>query len=336
MFSPNQLPLVSVIIPTYNYAGYIAEALKSIQNQQYPTDKIEIIVVDDGSTDNTKALIESYELAQNIRYFFQENSGKASATRKGINEAKGEIIFNMDADDFFFDTKIAKVVHVFEQYPEVVHVGHPATIMYNSDNKQYLENIACIDFNTPIDGKQLMFSFLAKNILYGGGSTFACRKKILDSKYLLNEVDMYTDEYLLYATLLKGKSYFIQESLSVWRIHQNNYSVGILSKEMLLFKRRRLLNSAKGLMTAMQPMLTDTTLETLLRIKYFTRLLYYYQEENNTINWLLNLMKMMAFMSNHFFIISGNWKQIIKNYTLVNRFLPPFIYKIFKKYQTAK
>ena len=99
-------PLISVIIPTYNYANYIVEAITSVLNQNYPTDKIEIIVVDDGSTDNTEETLKPFVDEGRIVFYSQQNQGKASATYFGIQNCTGEYIFNLDADDYFLPNKI--------------------------------------------------------------------------------------------------------------------------------------------------------------------------------------------------------------------------------------
>src|SRR5438105_2365018 len=117
-------PLVTVIIPTYNYRRYICEAIDSVLASSFPQSEIEIIVVDDGSTDDTPQKIRAYE--DRIQYIFQNNQGKASATKVGIDRAKGKYIFNLDADDLFLPEKIEEVVSIFNSDEEILHVGHPA------------------------------------------------------------------------------------------------------------------------------------------------------------------------------------------------------------------
>lgn len=102
--------MVSVIIPVYNGAEFLEGCLRSVMNQTYRD--IEIIVIDDGSTD------ESYEICQNlqredprIRLFTQPNSGVSVARNKGIQEASGQYIMFVDADDFLVDNGIAAIVN---------------------------------------------------------------------------------------------------------------------------------------------------------------------------------------------------------------------------------
>lgn len=98
-------PLVSVIVPTYNRAKTLPETLDSILNQTY--NAIEIIVVDDGSTDETKDVMEKYK---NVIYIYQENKGQASARNTGLKRASGEIISSLDSDDIWYPDFLSRCV----------------------------------------------------------------------------------------------------------------------------------------------------------------------------------------------------------------------------------
>ena len=86
------IPLVSAIVTAYDYERYVAEALDSALAQDYPADRLEVIVVDDGSTDDTARIVRGYEERSGgrIRYLHQENAGLAAATTTGIREARGD------------------------------------------------------------------------------------------------------------------------------------------------------------------------------------------------------------------------------------------------------
>lgn len=92
------MPSVSVIITTYNRANLVSRAIDSVLNQTYKD--FELIIIDDGSTDNTKSLIDSYlQKDKRIVYFYQENKGWPSALNKGIELSKGEYIAFLDSDN---------------------------------------------------------------------------------------------------------------------------------------------------------------------------------------------------------------------------------------------
>ncbi|HET6363083.1 MAG TPA: glycosyltransferase [Gemmatimonadota bacterium] len=100
-------PLVSVIIPVYNGARFIAEAVQSIVAQEYGS--IEIIVVDDGSTDETAEIVAC--LDRDVRYVFQENAGPGAARNRGIRDASGDLIAFLDADDLWASGSLQLLVN---------------------------------------------------------------------------------------------------------------------------------------------------------------------------------------------------------------------------------
>lgn len=110
---------VSVIIPTFNSAGMVLEAVESVLGQTVPAD--EIIVVDDGSTDETAEVLAPY--FDRIRYLKQENQGVAAARNRGIAEATGDLIAFLDADDVWHSRKLELQVRVISERPEVGMVG---------------------------------------------------------------------------------------------------------------------------------------------------------------------------------------------------------------------
>ena len=103
------MPLISIIIPTYNYAQFLPEALESVFSQTFKN--YEIIVVDDGSMDNTREIVGNY--GERVRYFYQANSGVSAARNKGIREAEGDYLAFLDADDLyrpeFLEIMLAKI-----------------------------------------------------------------------------------------------------------------------------------------------------------------------------------------------------------------------------------
>lgn len=119
--SPREInPFVSVIIDNYNYGQFLRQAIDSVLAQTYKN--FELIVVDDGSTDNSREIIESY--ADRLIAIFQANAGQEAAFTTGIEQARGEIICFLDSDDYFHPDKVAKVVASFVQHPEWVQIGH--------------------------------------------------------------------------------------------------------------------------------------------------------------------------------------------------------------------
>lgn len=111
----NQPLFVSVIIPVYNGEKYLAEAIQNVKNQDYQP--LEIIVIDDGSTDKTAEI--AAEFKDSIRYIYQQNSGPAAARNHGIKVANGDVIAFLDVDDLWSDDKLKLQANYLANNPSV-------------------------------------------------------------------------------------------------------------------------------------------------------------------------------------------------------------------------
>src|SRR5215212_8459413 len=101
-----ELPLASVIINNFNYGRFLREAIDSALAQDYPA--TEVVVVDDGSTDDSRAVIESYR--DRVRAVFKENGGQGSAYNAGVPVSRGEYVCMLDADDTLDPTAIRQAM----------------------------------------------------------------------------------------------------------------------------------------------------------------------------------------------------------------------------------
>ncbi|HSE36866.1 MAG TPA: glycosyltransferase [Blastocatellia bacterium] len=109
------MPEVSVIIPTYNSANYVIDAVDSVLNQSF--DDLEVLVIDDGSTDETESLLSRY--SEPVRYIRQQNGGVAVARNRGISESRGRYVAFLDADDTWLPDKLAVQIGALR-----AHTGH--------------------------------------------------------------------------------------------------------------------------------------------------------------------------------------------------------------------
>ena len=136
----NQAPKVSVILPTYNRAHIIEKAIQSVLKQTYQD--FEIIIIDDGSKDDTEKIIRGFQEKDNrIKYIrFEENKGAAAARNAGINMSKGEYITFQDSDDEWVIDKLEKQMKVIETSSEniVVYCGF---WRIDGDEKTYIPDI---------------------------------------------------------------------------------------------------------------------------------------------------------------------------------------------------
>ena len=121
-------PLVSVIIPVYNYDRYLAEAIESALGQTYQ--HLEVIVVDDGSTDRSGEVARSFA-GRGVRYCHQVNAGIGPARNKGVELAQGEFFAFLDADDRWPEEKTERQLHAFERDPALEMVFGQAVQLHN-------------------------------------------------------------------------------------------------------------------------------------------------------------------------------------------------------------
>src|SRR3989337_2792389 len=108
--------LVSVVIATYNYASFVKEAIESCLKQTYS--HIEIIVVDDGSSDDTQTVLTT-EFSETIIPVFQDNQGVSAARNTGLRQAKGEFITFLDADDYFTEDSVEVRLNILLKHRDI-------------------------------------------------------------------------------------------------------------------------------------------------------------------------------------------------------------------------
>src|SRR5579864_6582986 len=115
-------PFVSALIDTYNHERFIEQAIVSVLEQDVSPTEMEVIVVDDGSTDNTPEIVRKF--APRVRYLRKANGGQASAFNAGIPNARGEIVAFLDGDDWWAKGKLGAIADYFATHPQVGIVGH--------------------------------------------------------------------------------------------------------------------------------------------------------------------------------------------------------------------
>lgn len=108
-------PLVSIIIPTYNYGRYLAKAIRSCLEQTYGN--LEIVIVDDGSTDDTREIVQGFD--DRVVYVFQQNQGVSAARNSGLDRASGAFVAFLDADDYLMEDSVDVRAQVLMDHPEI-------------------------------------------------------------------------------------------------------------------------------------------------------------------------------------------------------------------------
>src|SRR5262250_1213744 len=119
------IPLVTALIDTYNHEHFIADAINSVLEQNLQSSDVEILVVDDGSSDHTRDIAQKF--SPRMRLLSKTNGGQASAFNAGIREARGEIVAFLDGDDWWARGKLTAIVGAFAANPAVGLIGHGLT-----------------------------------------------------------------------------------------------------------------------------------------------------------------------------------------------------------------
>lgn len=213
---------VSVIVPTFNNAKYIVAAIDSIRKQSHKD--TEIIVIDDGSTDNTQQIMKTFP---DVVYVYQQHQGPAKARNKGLSEAHGEYIQFLDSDDVLLPTKLEKCLAVFDSHPDVGLVYTDYEVR-NSDLKEPI----AIQSTIP---QKPQGSVLAE--LINSMSTFFAphcaliRRSHIDAVNGFNEHLMGTEDWFLWVSLAaQGVGFYHLNEVLAWtRKHDTNLSNNTLN-----------------------------------------------------------------------------------------------------------
>lgn len=127
------MPRVSIVIPTFNCARYIRSAVESVLNQAYRD--YEIIVVDDGSTDETADIVARY--GDKVRYFYQANSGVSAARNRALKTATGAFVAYLDADDLWYPQKLARQIQFFDAHADCGLLHSDVSVIDEQDQMIY-------------------------------------------------------------------------------------------------------------------------------------------------------------------------------------------------------
>ncbi|MBB4823651.1 glycosyltransferase involved in cell wall biosynthesis [Sporosarcina luteola] len=203
--------LVSVVLTNYNYNQYLHEAIDSVLNQTY--ENFELVIVDDGSTDDSKEIIQSYYLKypNKIKVIFKENGGQGSAFNAGIENANGEIIAFLDADDFWYPRKLEVIVPYHLKYKGVQHnllINGKYKYVFLRDGTNTRNAFLNDGFTGTIPTSGLSYSRdeLRKNIL-----------PVPEEDYIIC-----SDAYIRSQFLIHNDIFSIDQALGYYRAHSTN------------------------------------------------------------------------------------------------------------------
>lgn len=208
-------PKVSVILDNYNYARFLRQSIDSVLQQDY--ENYELIIVDDGSSDDSRLIIEEYaDHDKRIIPVFKSNGGQMSAFNAAWSHVSGDVVAFLDSDDYWYSEKLSKIVEKHKEYHLVQHY------LSNNGNGTYRK------VNTAINWHNVLMSY---GYLYNHSvcSSLSFDKKLLEPFFPFFEEEQMiycADGILLMAALSLTEVGFIEEELGFYRVHGNNGFVG--------------------------------------------------------------------------------------------------------------
>ena len=213
--SANQKPTVSVIIPVYNGVNYLRSAIDSVLAQTYSD--FEIIVINDGSTDETEEICLSYGDA--IRYIPKENGGVSTALNVGIRKMRGEYFTWLAHDDMFYPDKLKLQLNALEQSNDKIAIVHGNYDLLNVEHN----TVSCMRQEDSYSVEQLTNSVFSVLMTTVHASTPLIHKSHFDRVGLFDETQRLTQDYDLLFRMMRGqKSLFIREPLLLSRLHEQS------------------------------------------------------------------------------------------------------------------
>lgn len=208
----------TVLIDTYNQEQFIEHAIVSVLEQDMTSSDFEVLVVDDGSTDRTSEIVQSF--APRVRLIRKSNGGQASAFNAGIKEARGEIVAFLDGDDWWVRDKLSRVVQAMTVDPSLGIVGHGITTVHidGSCLSETLRDGFCFQANT-MQGAHLLR--VRGSLL--GTSRMTIRAGLLRRIGPVPEgLAIQADEYLYTLAAILERIRILPEALTYYRLHGSN------------------------------------------------------------------------------------------------------------------
>jgi hypothetical protein len=244
----------SVLVDTYNHECFIEQALVSVLEQDFPAAELEILVVDDGSTDRTPEIVGRFE--PRVRLLRKKNGGQASAFNAGIPECKGEIVAFLDGDDWWAPNKLTRVAQAMATDPSAGIVGHGLVIVHRDGREQteILREGFRFQANT-MAGARLF----RRRGAFLGTSRMTIRADLLRRIVAVPEgIEIQADEYLFTLATVLGGAQILPEALTYYRLHEaNNFQLASPDPQKLRRKQISLATLARSLSQQLEDLGTD-------------------------------------------------------------------------------
>ena len=252
-----RMPRVSVVIPTYNCAQYIVQTLESVFAQTVAAALYEVLVVDDGSTDNTRALIEPYIQAGRITYVYQPNQGESVARNQAIRMARGEFVAFLDSDDWWVSDKLAKQIAALDAYPNAVLAYGYVFVVDNAGQRIAFRGMQQHGAGTPGES-QVFERLVVSNFITNPNSVIVRRAALLRTKLFDEEIEWGEDWQLWLQMALQGPFLFMPEELACYRMRRPGRRLEIESSAAFVAQNELILERTFALVEQLEPARRET------------------------------------------------------------------------------
>jgi Glycosyl transferase family 2 len=230
---PSPYPVVSVVMATYNFERFVARAIESVLAQDYPPEALELIVVDDGSTDSTPEVVQPYLEAAPIKYIRKPNGGLLSTMNRGIAEATGELICLFSGDDEFKPQKTRVQVDFMREHPEVGLVYSDLQVV-DDEGGQMNASLWDMANITPVRGRPVG-ALLKRNVISGGTMMF--RSSLKSHYHPIPDFAAWEDWYIALRIASVAEIDYVAEPLYRYRYHGGNMNLGAKGDKLVAVLR---------------------------------------------------------------------------------------------------
>ncbi len=214
--NPTETPRISVVLSVYNGARYLRAAIDSILAQTF--EDFELIVIDDGSTDETSLIFDRYEDRRLVRIRNSENLGPYRSRNRGIAAARGEYLAGQDADDMSLPQRLAKQVAFLDSHRDIVLVGTQCTVIDEDSQSKSVSR-------WPLSNEEIQKRLLEENCFVAG--SVMLRQGFLGSIGVYDESLELSADYDLWLRLAeKGELANLPDVLYCWRAHSDSLGAG--------------------------------------------------------------------------------------------------------------
>ncbi len=216
--------LISVIIPVYNRENYIGACIQSVLDQDYPL--FEIILVDDGSTDDTVSICRRFvETDSRVRLFLLQHGGVSKARNKAIEEAKGEYLFFMDSDDVIHPSLFTSLLQETKAHnvsvSAVCGTDVPSSALSDRVLAEFMDHNSFTDVEV-YSNEQLVKCFFKRDVVFGKMGGVMLRKEYVGTTRFHESLFIGEDVYFIYENIIKGsQAVVLKQNGYFWRMHKN-------------------------------------------------------------------------------------------------------------------